>query len=214
MGFKKKLVEQCRKPTGWWGRLVARGMNRGHAHVTKWGLSHVPIAPTATCLDVGCGGGETVRRLARAADAGMIHGLDYSADCVKLSRRHNKRLVQAGRVQIHHGSVSAVDALFPADTFNMVTAVETVYFWPDLVADLRKVRTVLKPGGTVILVGEVYRGLPEFEERNARWAELGHFTYYAIDEMRAFLDQAGYTRVQVHERPERNWFAILGGYED
>jgi hypothetical protein len=32
----EKMVKQCRKPTGRFGRFVARGMNYGHSKVTRW----------------------------------------------------------------------------------------------------------------------------------------------------------------------------------
>ena len=38
------------------------------------------------------------------------------------------------------------------DRFDLVTAVETHYFWPDLPRDLVEVRRVLKPGGMLALV--------------------------------------------------------------
>ena len=42
--------------------------------------------------------------------------------------------------------------------FDLVTAVETHFFWPDLPNDVREVLRVLKPGGTFLLIAEVYRG--------------------------------------------------------
>jgi cyclopropane fatty-acyl-phospholipid synthase-like methyltransferase len=38
-------------------------MNRRHAKVTEWGLSHVSIRKGDTTLDIGCGGGATIARL-------------------------------------------------------------------------------------------------------------------------------------------------------
>jgi hypothetical protein len=33
-----KLLDQCRKPTGWLGRLFLWIMSRGHSKLTEWGL--------------------------------------------------------------------------------------------------------------------------------------------------------------------------------
>ena len=46
---------------------------------------------------------------------------------------------------------------FPDGMFDLVTAVETHYYWPDLVADMREVLRVLKPGGTFVLIAEAYK---------------------------------------------------------
>jgi len=46
----EKMVKQCRKPTGRFGRLLARRMNYGsHRKLAEWGLSHASIS-----FDGGC----------------------------------------------------------------------------------------------------------------------------------------------------------------
>jgi ubiquinone/menaquinone biosynthesis C-methylase UbiE len=39
--------------------------------------------------------------------------------------------------------------------FDLVTAFETVYFWPDFEGGLKEVRRVLKPGGTLFICNEM-----------------------------------------------------------
>jgi SAM-dependent methyltransferase len=43
--------------------------------------------------------------------------------------------------------------------FDLVTGVETHFWWPDLPGGVREVFRVLKPGGMLVLIAEVYRGL-------------------------------------------------------
>ena len=117
------LVSQCRRPWGWLGRRVARAMNITHSRLTDWGLGHVAVQKDHTILDVGCGGGETVHKLAALASDGKVYGIDYSKASVATSRIRNAQLIQAGRVAIGHGSVSHLP--FPDRTFDLVTAVET-----------------------------------------------------------------------------------------
>jgi ubiquinone/menaquinone biosynthesis C-methylase UbiE len=83
------LFLQVRKPSGWLGRRVVRAMNLGHAKLTDWGLQEVIVAKNAAILDVGCGGGYTVRKLATMAPEGKVVGLDYSAASVAVSRQTN-----------------------------------------------------------------------------------------------------------------------------
>ena len=80
----------------------------------------------ATILDVGCGGGETVRKLAALAPEGNVIGLDYSAASVAVSRETNAQEIESGRVQIEQGSVAVLP--FSDGTFDIVTAVETHYY--------------------------------------------------------------------------------------
>ena len=43
MGLMEKMVKQCKKPTGRFGRFMDRSMNYGHSKVTRWGLSYVSL---------------------------------------------------------------------------------------------------------------------------------------------------------------------------
>jgi len=51
-------------------------MNASHSNLTDWGLQHVSIANHYTILDVGCGGGRTVSKLAAMATQGKVYGVD------------------------------------------------------------------------------------------------------------------------------------------
>ena len=72
------ITTQWRNPTGWLGRLLLRGMNITHSGLTDWGLTHVAIRKCDAILDVGCGGGRTVHKLAGIAISSRVHGIDSS----------------------------------------------------------------------------------------------------------------------------------------
>jgi len=207
MGIMEKMVKQARKPTGVFGRFMARSMNYGHRKVSLWGSSHVSVNKDDTILDVGCGGGKTVNTLANRATEGKIYGIDYSEACVKVASRINKKLINAGRVEVLHASVESLP--FPDDYFDLVTAVETYYFWPDLIKNLEEIRRVLKPGGSVILINEAYRH-DRFEKRNAKWARMGDFSYHLPEEFREFLRDAGYSSIQTDVLEDKNWITAIG----
>ena len=98
-------------------------MNKGHEALTESGLSHVKIESEFKILDVGCGGGRTIEKLAVIAASGMVYGIDYAEGSVMASRQHNARLIEAGQVVIQHASVSQLP--FPDETFDLVTTIET-----------------------------------------------------------------------------------------
>lgn len=207
MSFLSKLIKQCRRPSGWLGELTALKMNSGHAKMTAWGLNHLDIGKTDVILDVGCGGGRTVNRLAKLASEGKAIGLDFSESSVKISTKTNRDLIKAGRVEIRQGGVSAIP--FSDDTFDLVTAVETYYFWPDLNADFREVRRVLKPGGSFMILVEAYKG-SKYEERNLRWVQAGHMAYHNLLELKDLLITAGFTDLKMFEEYEKGWACWTG----
>ena len=89
-------------------------------------------------------------KLAAIATQGHVCGIDYSEESVAVSQKNNACWIDIGRVEIRQGSVSQLP--FPDDVFDIVTAVETHYFWLDLAADTREVFRVLRPGGALILI--------------------------------------------------------------
>jgi ubiquinone/menaquinone biosynthesis C-methylase UbiE len=201
------IVRQCRKPTWWPGRLFLKIMNTSHVPVTTWGLSHVQVAKDATMLDVGCGGGKTIETLATMAPSGTVFGIDYSAASVAASRRHNASGIGQGRIDIRQGSVSSLP--FSAGTFDLVTAVETHYYWPNLSADVREVLRVLKPGGRFALIAETYRGRTDDWLYRPAMKLLGA-TYLDVGEHRALLTEAGFSDVGVFEERARGWICAVG----
>lgn len=207
MGLTEKILKQSRKPTGRFGSFCARLMNIGHSRLTRWGLSHILINKDDTILDIGCGGGKTVNTLAKMATEGKIYGIDYSEISVAVATSINKRLIDTGRVEILNVSVESLP--FPDDSFDLVTAVESYYFWPDLVNNLKGIRRVLKPGGSVILINACYRD-ERFEKRNSNLARIGDFTYHLPEEFRIFLRDAGYSSIQIEVLESKNWITAIG----
>jgi SAM-dependent methyltransferase len=207
MTFMSKVLRQCRKPTGWLGRIVVRGMNIGHSEMTNWGLGHISIEKNDTILDVGCGGGATIRKLARIATQGQVHGIDYSEESVRISVKINRRLIEAGHVEIRHGSVSSLP--YPDDMFDLVTAIESHVFWPDLVNDMKEVLRVLKPGGMLMMMGGTYKG-GKYDKRNQRLVELANMAYHSLDEFDRLFCTVGFAQVQVLEDFDRGWMCGRG----
>jgi ubiquinone/menaquinone biosynthesis C-methylase UbiE len=201
------VVGQCRKPRGWVGRFHIWLMNKRHADVTAWGIGHVRVEPAFTILDIGCGGGAAVERLAATASQGHVDGVDYSAASVAAARSRNLAAIAEGRVEIQQASVSALP--FGDGTFDLVTAVETHYYWPNLGEDLREVRRVLEPGGQVVVIAEVYRRKKPASALFGPIMRLLGGRYVTADEHRAALMQAGFVEVAVHE-DRRGWICATG----
>lgn len=200
---------QCQKPRGWLGRFELWRMNLSHSKLTDWGLSHVSVAPNFTILDVGCGGGRTVSKLAALTTQGKVYGVDFSNASVAASQKTNARWIAVGRAEIREGSVSQLP--FPDATFDLVTAVETHFWWPDLPADMREVFRVTKPGGAIILIAEIYKGANTMAARILEnRASLVGMTLLTVDEHRELLATAGFSDIQVVTEHAKSWICVTG----
>src|SRR5215472_7724571 len=96
LAFAFYVLLQARKPDKWFGRIFARAMNKSHHAMTAWGLGNVTIESQYHILDVGCGGGRTIEKLAAIAGTGFIYGIDYAEGSVAVAREHNASLIEAG----------------------------------------------------------------------------------------------------------------------
>lgn len=206
IGVTVYLIRQCRKPHSLLGRFFLWEMGQRHMNLTGWGLSHVAIKRDFRILDVGCGGGRTVAKLAAMATTGSVSGLDYSRASVAASLRTNRAAVADGRVAIYHGSVSSLP--FPDRHFDLVTAVETHFYWPNLTADLREIRRVLKPDGKVVIIAEVYKR-SRFDPTLLVMKMLSA-SYLSEDEHREALAGAGYDNIEILTDRRKGWLCAIG----
>jgi ubiquinone/menaquinone biosynthesis C-methylase UbiE len=201
------LLREVRKPSKWVGRFFLWIMNLSHSSLTDWGLKHVTVGKSFTILDVGCGGGRTIQKLAAMATEGAVYGVDYAKGSVAASRAKNARSVQAGRVAISQGTVSKLP--FADGSFDLITAVETQYYWPDLVADMQEIRRVLKPGGTLIIMAESYK-----KEKTNKLLQpvmkVLSAAYLSLQEERELFIAAGFQDVEAFEERGSGWMCATG----
>ena len=194
------FFDNTRKPTGFGGKVMVAAMNLGHRALADWGLSFGPAA-FQKALDCGCGGGANLKKLLKRCPGCHVTGADYSAVSVEKSQKVNRRAIEEGRCQVVHASVATLP--FPAEVFDLVTAFETVYFWPDLPQCFREVYRVLKPGGTFLICNESNGDT----DRDEKWTEIiGGMTIYKDIELKAYLEQAGFHEVQTHKK--KGWLCI------
>jgi ubiquinone/menaquinone biosynthesis C-methylase UbiE len=191
------------------GRFVLWNMNSRHSKVTDWGLSHISIDKRDTILDAGCGGGRTVNKLAAMASEGKVYGVDFSGASVTFARRINKQWIDTDRVEIREASVSQLP--FAADVFDVITAVETHFWWPDLPSDMREVLRVLKPGGVLMIIAEVYKGANTVTAKLAeKYSLLSGMKLLTANEHRELFANAGYSDIKIIEEPRKGWICGIG----
>ena len=195
-------VENTRKPEGMGGKVMVSRMNLGHRALSDWGFQFLPDAVETAVLDCGCGGGANIEKLLKKYPNSIVKGIDYAPISVEKARKVNRQAILTGRCVILQGSVA--DMLFAAGWFDLVTAFETVYFWPDLPRSFLEVCRVLKPGGTFFICNEC----SDDTGKDAKWPELIEgMTIYRDTQLKAALEQAGFRDIQTH-RNQKGWLCV------
>ena len=204
MGILKAFFNNTRKPKGLLGRCMVGSMNRAHAALADWGLSYLPETGPTEIAELGCGGGRNIRALLRKYPAATVTALDYSKISVEKARSVNRKGLQAGRCRIIQGDVSHLP--FENSAFDLVTAFETVYFWPGPTESFREVYRTLRPGGIFLIANES----DGENSQDDKWLSvIDGMRIFNQTQLTTFLTEAGFSEVVVKRNTKKHWLCAL-----
>ena len=204
MGLLKRFFSQTRKPEGVLGKLMLGTMNSGHAQLADWGFMHLPEMTPERAMDLGCGGGRNAGELMKKYLKAHVTAIDYSELSVDKAKEYNKAMIASGRCEVLQGDVS--DLRLPAESFDLATAFETIYFWPGLEKCFAQVAKVLKPGGCFLICKESDGTDPtsvKFEKI------IDGMKNYTAEDIEAALKAAGFSEVTSDHHPSKPWITVL-----
>lgn len=181
------IARQSRRPSGWLGEIVARVMALETEPANRIAVQELAVQPGESVLEVGCGHGRTLARLARGP-CPFLAGIDPSDVMVRLARRRLRRSIGAGRADVSLASSAKIP--HAGGRFDAVLAVHVVYFWTDPLADLREIRRVLRSGGRILL------GYRPRDEETLAALPATVYSLRSIEETEDLLTQAGFVAVR------------------
>ncbi len=194
-----RFIQNARKPKGFLGKMMLKGMNTGHAKLAEWGFSHLRFRDHTHILDVGCGGGSNIAAMLKAVPESVVDGLDYSPESVACSKKVNFAWL-GKRCTIHLGDVARLP--YPDHALDYVTAFETIYFWPDLDIAFKEIRRVLKPGGVFFICCE------SEDSDDTTWTErIEGMTVHRGKDLKERLLSIGYQNAVIHTN-EKGWMCL------
>ena len=200
----KGFFNNARKPEGRMGRMMASGMNGGtHEKLARWGMSHFEIK--GDVLDIGCGGGGNIGRMLAMDSVNTVSGVDYSEVSVNKSREVNAKAIADGKCSVVQGNV--VDLPFEDRSFDVATAFETVYFWPDMNRSFEEVYRVLRSGGTFAVTNES-NGV---DKASVKYASIiDGMNLYTPEMLSDLMETAGFIDIKVFEDNRKPWISVVG----
>jgi ubiquinone/menaquinone biosynthesis C-methylase UbiE len=188
---EKDKMSQVAKPTGFFGKILARGMAWGHKDFYKHTAKALNLQHDDKYLEIGFGSGLFIRKY--ASHVSRIAGLDYSEDMVKLASSINEDLLKSGKAEFRQGDVSKLP--WGDSEFSVVVGIETFFFWSDPERSLKEVFRVLIPGGRIVL--EMAYNKDDGKDRTKQ-IEKYHLTLYSGEEMENLLRKSGFSEIQIN----------------
>ena len=183
-------MSQAKKPTGFVGKLLARGYAWGHRSFYKNAAKVLDLQTDDKLLEIGFGSGLFIKKY--ASNVSRIAGLDYSEDMVKLARSINKNLIKSGKAEFKQGDVSAIP--WGDNEFSVVVGIETFFFFPEPEASLKEIFRVLAPEGRLVL--EMAYNKDDGRD-HTKQIEKYDLTLYSGEEMKTLLKKAGFSDISI-----------------
>jgi ubiquinone/menaquinone biosynthesis C-methylase UbiE len=172
-------------------------MEDHHSDITEQTLVLMDIQPEDRILDLGCGTGWASRRMARAAVAGEVVGLDVADEML---RRAEQASGGFKNVRYVWGSAEKI----PADDsyFSKVLSVESFYYYADQGKALDELRRVMAPGAKLFILINLYKD----NQYSLRWMTELKVPVQALSEAeyKALLEKHGFKNVRARRVPDRS----------
>lgn len=204
MILKKLFYGNTRKPKGILGNIMINKMNIGHAKLSDWGFSHLNNINPTQIADLGCGGGINIKKLIKIFPNATVTGFDYSKVSIKKSKEENKDSINKGICKLVQGDVSCMP--FENETFDLLTAVETIYFWPGPQKSFQEVYRVLKTGGVFIIINE-FDGISQREQYYANL--IDGLRLYSKQDLTNILTEVGFKNIVADHNEQKHWLVVV-----
>lgn len=176
-----ELGRQLMKPTGENGLKIAENMNVTNSKIYDFVLAQLKINDDDKLLEIGFGNGKKIPSLFLLNPNFQYYGIDFSElMCAEafVFNSENKNV-----------TISCQDAMemsFEANFFDCIVTINTIYFWANIVKQLKELKRVLRKGGK-LFIG--YR--PESSMTKLPFTKEV-FNHYSAQDLKIIFEQNGF----------------------
>jgi ubiquinone/menaquinone biosynthesis C-methylase UbiE len=170
-------------------------MEGSHLPIVEPTLALMDLQPADHVLDVGCGSGWLVRRLAARVPGGQVVGIDVSDEMIRHAQVAGSGIPN---VKFLCGTAEQIPA--DGDSFTKVLSVESAYYWHDPARGLSEILRVLRPGGSAWILINYYRDNPDCHQWKLHYQTPTHLLSAA--EWRERFGAAGFRDVSDRRIPD------------
>lgn len=125
--------------------------------------------------------------------------MDHSSEMIDLSGKLNKGAIKQERLKLLVGSVSEIK--IDDSSLDLVTAFETVQFWPDIELAFTEIFRVLDKKGEFIIMNR-------FPKEGTKWWDLAKLK--SREEYQEKLENAGFSDVSIDLGYKKGWVIAKG----
>lgn len=108
-------------------------------------ISLINVRGQLRILDIGYGNGHLIKLLYKKFQPD-IYGIDISQDMKQNAQKRNREGVAKGKIHLEIGDCCNLS--YQDNFFDVVTSINTIYFWKDTLQGLREIFRTLNPKGS------------------------------------------------------------------
>lgn len=183
------LIKQSQKPSGLIGRVITKIWSFYFKKLSLWAIKQTTISDNYKILEIGYGGGSTIKNLLALNKNLEIHGIDISKESYRTAQRVHSDSIRKGSVQLKIGNVENMP--YQNNYFDRIFAIQTHIFWKDIKKSFQEVYRVMSSNSTLIIASE---------------KEKIHYhmtDYRTSHEFSQLLTSIGFSKIE--EKQNRNW---------
>ena len=187
------LIKQSRNPSGLVGRLITNIWSSYFKELSLWAIKQTTVTNNSRILEVGYGGGSTIKNLL-ALDKNLdIHGIDISEESYQTARRMHVESIKNGSVNLRIGNVENLP--YQNHYFDLISAIQSHIFWKDLKQSFQEIYRVMSNHSTLIIASE---------KEKIKY----HMTDYGTSsELSQLLTSIGFSKIE--EKQHHKWVVYI-----
>lgn len=183
------LIKQSQKPSGLIGRVITKIWSFYFKKLSLWAIKQTTISDNYRILEIGYGGGSTIKNLLALNKHLEVHGIDISKESYRTAQRVHSDSIRKGSVQLKIGNVENMP--YQNNYFDRIFAIQTHIFWKDIKKSFQEVYRVMSSNSTLIIASEK-------EKINYHMTD-----YRTSHEFIQLLTSIGFSKIE--EKQNRNW---------
>lgn len=191
------LIKQSQKPSGLVGRVITKIWSFYFKKLSLWAIKQTTISGNYRILEIGYGGGSTIKNLLALNKHLEVHGIDISKESYRTAQRVHSDSIRKGSVQLKIGNVENMP--YQNNYFDRIFAIQTHIFWKDIKKSFQEVYRVMSSNSTLIIASEK-------EKINYHMTD-----YRTSHEFIQLLTSIGFSKIE--EKQNRNWI-LYAVYKD
>ena len=187
------LIKQSQKPSGLVGRVITKIWSFYFKKLSLWAIKQTTISSNYRILEIGYGGGSTIKNLLALNKHLEVHGIDISKESYRTAQRVHSDSIRKGSVQLKIGNVENMP--YQNNYFDRIFAIQTHIFWKDIKKSFQEVYRVMSSNSTLIIASE---------------KEKIHYhmtDYRTSHEFSQLLTSIGFSKIE--EKQNRNWILYI-----